>query len=903
MMRIKAFIYRNRCIFAAFLLPVILVVTAMAAEGVYPFGDRQLAVIDMYHQYLPFLSELQYKLQEGGSLFYTWDGAGGSNFWNLLAYYGGSPLNLLLAVFPESLVMEGVIVILLIKIGLSGSFMAVYLRYIHGRGDMVTAAFASMYALCAYVMAYYWCIMWLDAVALLPLCIMGLNRIIDGGRPGLYTVSLALTVFINYYTAIMVCIFILFYYPVLYFIKVRRLRAARIIKTTGKAVGFSLLAIAMAAVMLLPTYISMQSTYYISADMPDNWLFYNDALEVLNQLLPNAELTYREGLPNLYCGLLTVILLVFYGLSKSISTREKALNSVFLIFMFLSLNINKLDFIWHGFHFPNQLPYRYTFVICFILVAMAHKAFLRIDRVSVRSLWIILAAGTGYYIIAQRLLGRVVDDEDLFFYMGMAWLTMYCLVMILYRKGVIHRRVFHFLIVFIIAAELAAGAATSFDKVGTTSRDSYFANSEDVRALAQETREEFVRTEMDDNYLLNNPAFYHYRGISQFSSSLNAEATALMEKIGVEGEPGKNRYNYNLTNPVTNAILNVKYIICRNLPLEDDSFVLKDTSGHSYLYENIYPLSIGYMTGDEIRTWDTENDNPFTVLEDYVRAATGNRYRDVFREVEMDEPASSNARLSLEGEGIISPAVQDEDSESVVELRYTAVEAGQHYVFIEADNAASIAVKREDNTKDTEIRNDCGSIVNIGSLEEGETFRIEVKYDEGMMGSIRCHVCTLDDEAWSEAYEIISSSMMTVDDWGDTYIEGTVEAKEAGVLVTSIPYDEGWSLTVDGEEREIDQLVGGAFISVNLSEGTHEISLSFRPPGIIPGALISLLSTALLAAVCIMWGRKERKRQGLLSGTSKEQQAPSEQEPSSQEESDCNKVSADPNPQEEQRAP
>ena len=108
-----------------------------------------------------------------------------------------------------------------------------------------------------------------------------------------------------------------------------------------------------------------------------------------------------------------------------------------------------------------------------------------------------------------------------------------------------------------------------------------------------------------------------------------------MEKIGVEGEPGKNRYNYNLTNPVTNAILNVKYIICRNLPLEDDSFVLKDTSGHSYLYENIYPLSIGYMTGDEIRTWDTENDNPFTVLEDYVRAATGNRYRDVFREVEM----------------------------------------------------------------------------------------------------------------------------------------------------------------------------------------------------------------------------------------------------------------------------
>ena len=103
MMRIKGFAQNNRCIFAAFLLPVLLAVIALAAEGVYPFGDNQIAVIDMYHQYVPFLSELQYKLQEGGSLFYTWNGAGGSNFWNLMAYYGASPLNLILALFPENL--------------------------------------------------------------------------------------------------------------------------------------------------------------------------------------------------------------------------------------------------------------------------------------------------------------------------------------------------------------------------------------------------------------------------------------------------------------------------------------------------------------------------------------------------------------------------------------------------------------------------------------------------------------------------------------------------------------------------------------------------------------------------------------------------------------------------------
>ena len=328
-MRIKYFFIRNKLIIAAFFLPVLLAVIAMAVAGIYPFGGDQIAVIDMYHQYVPFLSELQYKLHDGGSLFYTWDGAGGSNFWNLLAYYGASPLNLLLALFPEKLIMEAVTVILLIKIGLAGAFMAMYLRYTERTWDWAAVAFSTMYALSSYVMAYYWCIMWMDAVALLPLCILGLSRLMDGKSAVMYTAALALTVFANYYIAIMVCIFILFYYPVLYFLKNRGQGVKKCAATTGRAVGYSFLAIGMAAVMLLPTYISMQNTFYISSDMPESMSFYNDALDVLNQLLPYSQLTYREGLPNLYCGMLVVILLVIYLTGRSFSLREKLLNCGF----------------------------------------------------------------------------------------------------------------------------------------------------------------------------------------------------------------------------------------------------------------------------------------------------------------------------------------------------------------------------------------------------------------------------------------------------------------------------------------------------------------------------------------------------------------------------------------------
>ena len=294
--------------------------------------------------------------------------------------------------------------------------------------------------------------------------------------------------------------------------------------------------------MLIPTYLSMQGTYYISADMPDNWLFYNDALDILNQLLPGSELTYREGLPNLYCGLIVVILLVFYIISKTITIKEKALNIGFLTFLFLSLNINKLDFIWHGFHFPNQLPYRYTFVICFILIGMAYKAFLRIDEVKTNHVWVVLAAGIGYYVLAQKILADSIDDRNLFLYGGICWLILYCTVLAIYKKGYLKKQMMALLMVMLIGCEMTSNACTSMDKIGNTLRDTYFANSQDIISLAQEYKDDFARTEIDGNYILNCPALYHYKGLSQFSSSINANTTAIMERIGLEGEPGKNRF-------------------------------------------------------------------------------------------------------------------------------------------------------------------------------------------------------------------------------------------------------------------------------------------------------------------------------------------------------------------------
>lgn len=867
----REILQRNKLILAAFCLPVILMLLAFLVMGIYPAGENQIAVIDMYHQYVPFLGELQSKLQSGGSLFYTWNGAGGSNFWNLLAYYGASPLNLILVLFPKKFLMEGVTLILLLKIGLAGSTMAVYLRAIVWEKDKRSAdislvGFATLYALCSYVMAYYWCIMWMDAVALLPLCILGLHKILDGRSGVFYTVCLALVVFINYYMAIMVCIFILFYYPVLYFIKVQGESAGHFFKTTGRAVGYSLLGVLMSAVMLLPTWMSMQSTYYISADMPEKTELYNDLLDILNQMLPNAELTYREGLPNLYCGMFVVILLVFYWISRTIPLREKLLNGAFLVFLIFSLNINKLDFIWHGFHFPNQLPYRYTFMICFLLIAMAYQVFQRVDEIRVNHLWILLAAGGGYYLLAQKILTEHIKDLDLFVYSGLAWLALYVAILLLYKKGRLPKNLLLILTVILLTCEMASNTCTSIDQVGTTQRSNYYANEADIAKLVKKTEgtdDRFGRTEMNDNYILNCPAMYHYKGISQFSSSLNANATALMEHIGVEGAPDKNRFNYNQTDPVTNAMLNIRYLIGKNLPIDDSDFKQIAKSGNSRLYESIYPLSIGYMTADTIRTWNYEQENPFMVLDDYVRAVTQNKYTSVFTEIEPVDVSAANIELSSTGDGMWDSTLKNETKKSKTILTYQAQQAGKQYLFIEADDADAITVSQEKKDDKIEIRNDCGSIVNLGEMDSGTEFTVTIEYKEGKGGSVVSHVCTMDEVVWQDAYKMLSASMLDVTDYGDTYLKGTIDVQEDGVFVTSVPYEAGWKLKVDGHTREINELIGGAWISTSLSAGEHQIELSFRPPGLIAGLLITLACIGLLIAA--EWWRRRRMLRKLQS--------------------------------------
>ena len=74
---------------------------------------------------------------------------------------------------------------------------------------------------------------------------------------------------------------------------------------------------------------------------------------------------------------------------------------------------------------------------------------------------------------------------------------------------------------------------------------------------------------------------------------------------------------------------------------------------------------------------------------------------------------------------------------------------------------------------------------------------------------------------------------------GDT-ISGKINMTEDGYFVTSIPYDKGFNITVDGQKQEITK-VNKAFVGFKLNKGEHKIVINYQSPYQKEGIVLSII--------------------------------------------------------------
>ena len=837
----------------SFLLPVIIMGTVFAVKGVYPFGNRQILVVDFWHQYFPLLSDFWHKLRSGESLLWSWTTS--DDYFGHMAYYLSSPLNLLITLFPHSWLREVVTSLLLVKIGCAGLFMGMYLKYTFKRCDYSTPVFAMLYALCGFTLGYYWNIIWFDTVALLPLVALGVQSIIDKDKYRLYIISLALSVFASFLLGIFTCAFsvIVFFSYTL----IKRTNKKVLIKKLLWVALYSVIALGLTAVLMIPTYSALQNIYSANSGFPKGFKFYHSTFEILSKFNAFSTPNFKEGLPNIFSGSVCIFLFAIFLRSNKISIREKIVYLSLTSFLILSCNMTILNYIWHGFRFTNMLNYRFSFLISFITIVMAYRAYTIKDEIDKWDLLCMsgfaitfLAFSYTEDISSDYMLGRIVLYIIYF-------LSFYISAITNIKR--ITKYVFNFILLAAVITEASFMADISVTGNRTTTHADYPLNYEQVQRL-KELREpmaenDFYRTDFTSWYSVNDPSLYGTKGFSFFSSTVNVDLTRFLLGLGVTGAENGGRHYFGETSPLTSTILNIRYFIDKNnSSLERGTFFnLTGEVDDAHLLENKYHLPLGFMVNKDTADYTHDDSNPFISQNNLFRLATG-LDEDLFTFLEITGDADENCTALENSYSEYSFSFKNE-ANNKLRFNYTAPKDCTIYAYAKIDSNEKISIMRDDKIVYSPVIK-LPYIFTVGNFEADEEFSLSATID-GYSGNAKIFVAYINHELFERGYNILNKETLSLTKFTGTRVEGNVTASEDGLLYTSIPNANRWNAYVNGERRET-VLIDGCMSAVYVEKGENLVELRYQNPSFTIGIFISSISLAVFIAFIIIDTIKRR---------------------------------------------
>lgn len=806
----------------AFGVPVFILILIYIFRSIYPFGDSCYLRSDMYHQYVTFLAALQDKIKNGETLLYSWDIGGGVNFIALFAYYLASPTNWLTILIPQEHVIEFMSVFMIIKSGLCGVTFTYYISKRHNTNDLAVAVISIFYALSGYICAYNWNVMWLDCIVLFPLIVLGLERIIKGGKPTLYCVTLALSILSNYYISIMTCIFCVLYF-FMYMISACDFKSVKkVLAATAKFGIFSLLAGGMAACLLLPEISALMLTVSGEFSFPKALSNYFSIFEMVSRQLMTVEpAIFSAHEPNIYSGLIVFLLVPLYALNPNTSTKEKIGRFFFLFIFYLSFNLNIPDYIWHGFHFPNSLPCRQSFIFTFLLLAMSYEGFAYVKKCSHKEIWAIFGGVTVLFLIIEQTFSGSSYSFSIV-YLSLLFVAIYAVVLALYRRNSWTNTLCA--TIFLLTAFFEAFINTEATSIFTTGRSHYLNDNAAITNVINEVAKEddsFYRIEKLTRRTKNDSAWHHYHGLSLFSSTTNAGFAELLAALG--GEDSTNSYGYYGATPLVEALTNVKYVLGKE-GLESPYRTLAAWDEETYLYENIYNFGMGYMVPDTLEEdWNIDINNPFSIQNSFAALTT--RCSPLFTSVSY-RTSGNTAEFSPDAPGQVYAYITSTGKSFNVE--YTDL------LYQPIGDTLNVTMNQK-------------YMLDLGYLDE--TYNVSITATDN--STINLYLYTLNEEVFKDFCEEFGKSTLKVTSYDETHLNGTINVSEAGTFVSSIIWDEGWTVTVDGKEVETKPFKE-ALISFPLDAGTHEICFSYYPVGLKEGLTISAVSLVIFLAATIV---------------------------------------------------
>ena len=413
-----------------------------------------------------------------------------------------------------------------------------------------------------------------------------------------------------------------------------------------------------------------------------------------------------------------------------------------------------------------------------------------------------------------------------------------------------------------------------------SSYQDYFIDGRHVVDMVEEADDGLYRMEKTFHRTVNDPMGMGFKGISHSSSTMNTPVLQFIKSLGfgMQGHYTK----YTGATVLSDSLLGIKYLMYKpdeispsvdpkeinrqnyqnwlKLPYEGYAQVLseEDTGTDISVYENPYALSIGYMASTDILDAALDSNDPMQNQEMLLQALLGDGSVKVFDRNYGYYADTVNCTTATTGDHIMyTTTVSDRDS--YVEFTFTVETSDPVYVFFPTiyQRQCNMWLKAEswdiDNYAfvDYFFTGDYYSILDLGTYEPGEQLKLRMTLANGEAIFSDVLIYQLNMEEFSKAIDTLRQGEWQIEEHTDTYLSGTVTAKADQVLFTTIPYEPGWTITVDGVETEPVKVLD-SLIAIPVSEGEHIVTMKFWPDYLTLGIIVSAVGVSLIVIVFII---------------------------------------------------
>ena len=819
---------KRKVYLASFLAPMLIMLVAWIIDGFFPFGAKSLMAVDFNAQYIGLYAYFKHLFLNGdwSSFFYSFSKSIGGGMLGIWGFNLLSPFNFLFLLFSEENFQWVVPVTIALRYGTMGLTMTHFLvkRYdgLKKKAYLLPIV-ATIYALNGFNVSYQMNPIFYDGMIVLPLVLIGVEQVLDNESPKGYIGMLALALFVHFYMGYMTCIFVVIY-AFFYIIRSKEFTNFKItFERLLKLASASIIAVGMVAVILLPIIISLVSTKGgLQSSLKFEWTLQINPLEILAKLFlgafDNESWPAGPNLPNIYVASLGILGTIYYFVSNKITKWGKIAAGFVLTIFLISCAHEFTSKLWHMGQNPAGFFYRFSWIIAFFLIYLSY--------------------------LSLREMERFTPKEASILFVGMV------------------------VIAALTVVELTANAAIVQSRVGYTDAYKYHDAVLQLKEAINPIRpdhSDFYRINKSFNLSKNDPFMVDYPGLSVFSSNLENSTRDLFDRLG---NNGINATTYYQGTPFQDALFSVKYLVApkpvytKEYPDTSKMYVFgnmvtrKDITTKEPVFEAIRTITyqggpilpIAFGVNDDTTKVKLENHQPIQnhnkivqamgqTSESYLTILAANDVQLENMEVFDSSKPETYRRIDSSKPGKITYHLVPQSSEDY----WVSIPQ-----ILSHSNKNNVRILLNGNSYDFQNKFQQAQLIQIAHNSLGKAVDLTIEIDsneEFNLSGLR--LARTNGTLANRIIEERQRQGLKVEHWNQSNFKGTVNITDDSTwMMTSIPYDRGWTVKVDGKVVGTKK-IWDSLLAFPITSGEHTIEMTYLPDGFMAGLIISIFSIVI----------------------------------------------------------